>query len=207
MKIVNLYEEIISLLNRHNKTTLDIEWVGSTIDGKNVELPVHQFRSQALNCWGDDSSGSGNDDLVIVGKDWWIQIAFDQECGDRYWRFYETPDKGDYRFLGLSEEEAKSAVWGGGGMSLVSVLSLKEEREKWEAELSEQRKKPDKYETSNLGIVQFLVAAGADITATGNFGRMWAQASVPVVENRKDPETEPEKSESNDLFMCGVKLT
>lgn len=81
--MINLLEETLTVLKRHNKTYEDIVWVGSE-DGY---IDLEEFKKIA-NVYYDNGYGSTEipTDLIIVGKDFFmIRGEYD---GSEWWEYY-----------------------------------------------------------------------------------------------------------------------
>ena len=89
---VNLYEEILQELSRHDKTLDDIRWVGN--DKKYFILPF--FFDEASKCFYDNGYGLPVIDtsLKIVGDDWWLERA--EYDGSEWWEFKTLPERPAY---------------------------------------------------------------------------------------------------------------
>lgn len=86
--MVNLLEETIKVLEKHNKTFDDVEWIGTT----EIEISVNEFIKEA-NREYDDGYGDAevNLDLVVVGKDFWLER--NEYDGLEWWDFKMMPKR------------------------------------------------------------------------------------------------------------------
>lgn len=84
----NLFDETKEILKKHEKTILDIIWVGSK-DGM-WNLPLYDLYA-VFNV--EYNSGYGGQeiatDLVVVGKDWWLERH--EYDGSEWWGYKEMP--------------------------------------------------------------------------------------------------------------------
>lgn len=76
----NLYEELVEILTKHNKTLDDIEFISmdtSSVYSKTnmVEISKDNFIEVAKRTNYDDGYGGVEipQSLLIVGKDWWLE--------------------------------------------------------------------------------------------------------------------------------------
>ena len=87
---MNLLEETKQVLSWHNLTLDDINWWGTF----NSRYPLDDLE-KILDIEYDDSFGTQkiNKNLVIVGKDWWLER---HECdGAEWWEFKRKPTPSD----------------------------------------------------------------------------------------------------------------
>lgn len=82
--MANLLEETLEVLETYNLTIKDIKWIGSE------DFKIQNFFDIA-NIIYDDGFGCQlvPYDLVIVGKDWWLERA--EYDGSEWWRFMKKP--------------------------------------------------------------------------------------------------------------------
>jgi len=83
---MNLLKETLEILAKNNKTPKDVLWIGSK-DGYST---WENFERLADTIY---SSGYGSievaEDLVIVGKDWWLERG--EYDGSEWWEFKRKP--------------------------------------------------------------------------------------------------------------------
>lgn len=86
--MTNLLDETIKVLEEHNKTLDDVEWIGTT----EIEISVNEFIKEA-NREYDDGYGDAevNLDLVVVGKDFWLER--NEYDGSEWWDFKMMPKR------------------------------------------------------------------------------------------------------------------
>ena len=82
---MNLYQQAIETLNENGKSAKDVEWVGS----EEVYFTWKEFVKL-----GQDETHAV-DDLVIVGKDFWLERKFSDL--DEWWEFKKKPKKSHTR--------------------------------------------------------------------------------------------------------------
>ena len=85
---MNLLKETLEFLIEHDLTSEDVCWVG---DGENY-CNWNTFAAHASFNY-DDSYGCQeiNDNLIVVGKDWWLE-RHDYD-GSEWWEFKRLPVK------------------------------------------------------------------------------------------------------------------
>ena len=89
MCTINLYKEILEVLDRNRKTLNDILWVGTRI----VIAPKEQFLQEAKECDYDNGYGGAiiPSDIIIVGKDWWL--SREEYDGSEWWEYNTYPKR------------------------------------------------------------------------------------------------------------------
>lgn len=88
--MVNLLAETLRILEENGKTPEDVFWVG-TKDGEHV-ITWEEFDSLADDDYNNGFGGSQvNDDLVVVGKNWWLERG--EYDGSEWWEFKTLPKK------------------------------------------------------------------------------------------------------------------
>lgn len=88
--LINLKKETLDILNRHNKTWDDVEWVGDIY--QNVTVDKDKFLILADREY--DNGYGGNEvslNLVVVGKDFWLERH--EYDGSEWWEFKQLPKK------------------------------------------------------------------------------------------------------------------
>lgn len=116
--MVNLLKETLEVLEKHGLTIDDIEWIGSE------DFKIANFFDIASIKY-DDGFGAQEIpfDLVIVGKDWWLErYEYD---GSEQWEFKKKPTEP------LREKTLKTIPLGmwDSLYDLVSDFERKEEQE------------------------------------------------------------------------------
>lgn len=90
--MTNLLDETLDFLSDHNKKPKDVCWVG--LKNRNIIFPWYHFKKIADKSY---NSGYGSQevfyDLVIVGKDWWLE-RFEYD-GSEGWEFKQRQTKGN----------------------------------------------------------------------------------------------------------------
>ena len=84
----NLLKETKEILKANGLKMTDVEWIG-TASGKNF-IPLKDFEREANREY--DSGFGSNEvarDLVIVGKDWWLERG--EYDGSEWWEFKRIP--------------------------------------------------------------------------------------------------------------------
>ncbi len=86
---MNLLEETINQLKRHEKTFADVLWIG----GNDFSITKDNFIQLAASAEYDCGYGSQEvaDDLKIVGDDWWLERH--EYDGAESWVFKKLPKK------------------------------------------------------------------------------------------------------------------
>lgn len=112
---MNLKQETLDVLERHNKKIEDILWIG----GDDFTISIDDFFRKADREY-DKGYGSQKvaTDLKIVGDDWWLERH--EYDGSEWWEFKTKPVKPS------KEEKIHTVFCGLGGW-----CSLKEIQEKW----------------------------------------------------------------------------
>ena len=92
--MANLFQETLEIMQEHNKTPEDVDWVGS-IDGEYVctwEEFVKLADREYNNRWNLPQVAM---DLVIVFKDgsWLERYVCDEREQSEWWEFKQTPKK------------------------------------------------------------------------------------------------------------------
>ena len=85
--MINLYDETVSFLTQHGKSIDDIVFVS----GNGHEIPIDNFVAIAKAYNYDEGYGSNEVpiDLLVVGKDWWIErYEYD---GSEWWEYKTIP--------------------------------------------------------------------------------------------------------------------
>lgn len=84
----NFLAETIESLEENGKTPLDVLWIGTSF----CFMTWEEFCANADFLY-DSGYGSAeiNEDLVIVGFDWWLER--DEYDGLEWWAFKRIPDK------------------------------------------------------------------------------------------------------------------
>lgn len=85
--MVNLLEETLACMNKHEKTIGDIAWIGS----KDMEISVDKFM-QLADKWYDDGFGGQEvavDLVVAFGDGSWIERH--EYDGSEWWEYKKTP--------------------------------------------------------------------------------------------------------------------
>ena len=99
--MINLYEEIIGILEAHNKTIADIQYIiypkiinnFESIYNKLYTVDINDFMEIAKRTNYDNGYG-GNEiplSLKIVGKDWWLER--DEYDGSEWFEYKTLPKK------------------------------------------------------------------------------------------------------------------
>lgn len=88
--IINLLEETIEALKENGKSPADVEWVGVRDDHYET---WEEFEKKAKDINYDNGYGFEmiNTDLVVVGKDFWLE-RFEYD-GSEWWVFKTFPKK------------------------------------------------------------------------------------------------------------------
>ncbi len=83
----NLLDETVRSLDSHNHSPSDVLWVGTS----DVWFTWDEFADPATNANYDSRYGSPKvaQDLVIVGKDWWMNRH--EYDGSEWWYFNTSP--------------------------------------------------------------------------------------------------------------------
>ena len=85
---MNLLRETIKVLKEYNKEPKDVEWVG-TNDGY---ITWDKFKKLADRNYDNGYGGEEvNIDLVVVGKDWWLERH--EYDGSEWWEYKTLPQK------------------------------------------------------------------------------------------------------------------
>ena len=83
----NLLEETYDILDKYNlRLDKDVKWIGC----KSFQISIEDFTVLANN--GYDGGFGGQEvatDLVIVGKDWWLERH--EYDGSEWWEFKQLP--------------------------------------------------------------------------------------------------------------------
>lgn len=90
--MVNLLEQIIHLLVENGKSSLDVLWVGGTIQTERglrlqYRFSWEEFKALAQDCW--DSYFPGNYWIKVVGDCWWIEADLIND--NEVWVFRRVP--------------------------------------------------------------------------------------------------------------------
>ena len=88
--LINLKDETLKILNKHDKTWDDVEWVGNIY--QNVTVDKDKFLILANREY--DNGYGGNEislNLVVVGKDFWLERH--EYDGSEWWEFKQLPEK------------------------------------------------------------------------------------------------------------------
>lgn len=107
---MTLIETLTKILSENGKSLADIQWVGC----KAFSLPVENFLELARkipDCWGANIAI----DLMVVGKDFWVERDFLHS--EEIWIFRKYPDKPKVEYTlktltgkDLTEEEERKAT-------------------------------------------------------------------------------------------------
>lgn len=86
---INLYQEIVDILEKNNKTIKDIFWVGT----KEATIDTALFLEKAKYTNYDNGYGGANiaGDILIVGVDWWLSRG--EYDGSEWWLFNTLPQR------------------------------------------------------------------------------------------------------------------
>lgn len=98
--LINLLKETVNVLAEHNKTMLDVLWVGSTgIRGREIvktRTTVEDFIPKANKDYDNGYGGEEvNTRLILVGKDFWLERA--KYGGSEWWEYKEFPEIDKYQ--------------------------------------------------------------------------------------------------------------
>jgi len=84
----NLLKETIQALKHEKLTGDDVHWVGSS-DGK-YRITWEEFEKIGdVKYWNDYGANSVVNDLVVVGKNWWLERG--EYDGSEWWEFKRQP--------------------------------------------------------------------------------------------------------------------
>jgi len=88
---INLLAETIAVLRDNGKRESDVLWVGSK-DGE-YAISWEEFVEIAKDVNYNNGFGSQEiaEDLVVVGKNWWLERA--EYDGSEWWEYKEKPKK------------------------------------------------------------------------------------------------------------------
>ena len=105
--MANLLKETKRILEHHSKTFDDIIFVGDT--RFKTKMTVEDFIKRANNNFMDDyDSIKINIDLILVGKDFWLERRRRwNSFWIEWWEYYQVPDINVYKdgIVNISEEE------------------------------------------------------------------------------------------------------
>ena len=105
--MANLLKETKEILERHSKTFDDIIFVGDT--RFKTKMAVEDFIKRANNNFMDDyDSIKINIDLILVGKDFWLERRRRwNSFWIEWWEYCQVPDINVYKdgIVNISEEE------------------------------------------------------------------------------------------------------
>ena len=87
--MINFLEETLEMLKKHGKSPKDVKWVGS----ENFGWFTWEEFEKIANFEYDNDYGAQEIayDLVIVGKDWWLERG--EYDGSEWWEFKQLPEK------------------------------------------------------------------------------------------------------------------
>ena len=92
----NLLQETLSVLQEHGKTKEDVLWCGSDSLGHFSWAVFEKFADVEYD--ENDDSPHVNIDLLIVGKDFWLERWYDADMYLEWWLYRdrsEDPDRFD----------------------------------------------------------------------------------------------------------------
>lgn len=90
---MNLREETLRILEKHNKTIKDIKFICSCDEN----IPIEMFFIKADRKYDDGYGGIEVDPyLKIVGDDWWLER--DEYDGSEWWNFKTMPPRPNEKF-------------------------------------------------------------------------------------------------------------
>ena len=88
---MNLLEETKNILAMHDKSIIDIEWIGSH------DFKVNKHKALYIFDKTDYDSGYGSQkvakDLLVVGDHWWLERH--EYDGSEWWEYKELPTAPD----------------------------------------------------------------------------------------------------------------
>ena len=85
---MNLLKETEKILKENGKSFDDVKWIGN----KDYYIDIDKFIEVADTEYDDDYGGAKVAlDLIIVGKDWWLERA--EYDGSEWWEFKQMPKK------------------------------------------------------------------------------------------------------------------
>lgn len=90
-KLVNFWRETIRVLELHNKTWNDVEFICDS----DANISKSNFENVAKNTNYDNGFGGQRiaSDLMIVGSDWWLERH--EYDGSEWWEFKKAPKRFD----------------------------------------------------------------------------------------------------------------
>lgn len=98
MGIVNLLQQVIYLLVKNGKSSLDVLWVGAKeLEGSAVEMSWEDFQRHAVNQWAFYPTYPPG--LVVVGDDWWIEVQYGESIDHLIFR--KVPER--FRYCGVAK--------------------------------------------------------------------------------------------------------
>ena len=115
--MMNLWKETIEILNIHNKTWNDVEFISSD----NFEITKDNFERVAKNTNYDNGFGVQEIayDIKIVGNNWWLERS--EYDGAEGWDFKTLPEK--------KNQTREITSLAGGAWETLSEINFEEEVE------------------------------------------------------------------------------
>jgi len=126
MGITTLLQQVIHLLVKNGKSSLDVLWVGvKELEGHPVEMSWEDFQRHAANQWAFYPIYPMG--MVIVGDRWWVEVQYG-EAGD-YLVFRKVPDRFHYYEVAKKEEILDRAIGTVEGNLAEALLEERESQE------------------------------------------------------------------------------